>query len=140
MAGADTGALIDHVPGLTPVIKNWSFWCCCCCSEDRNLVLSSDCFLAPEVSATLSVSFLGVEVTNVATAAAAALLSLPAVFRHCNITAPSPFMDSLLLGGPGVATELLTLMLLLLKFHGESNPKLEEGVGGEKGNLRSGVG
>lgn len=107
MAGTDPGAFMSHVPGAIPVIKPIPGDLVLLGGEHSTLS-PLNCFLGLE--AELSVSPLGVEVASAPT-----LLSLEAgpVLWYCNTPDASPTRDSLL-GGPGVATELLTLILLLL--------------------------
>ena len=76
-------------------------------------LVPSDCFSVAESPEFSALPFLlGVEVDIAAVLSAAA-----EPFKHWSIPAPSDSV--LLLGGPGVGAELLTLMLLLLIFQGE---------------------
>lgn len=105
MAGEDPGTLMSQVPGVIPVIKptlgDLSALVALLGGE-RVTFSSLDRFLGLEPAAVLSVSFLGVNVASVP-----ALLSVEAE----PTTLTSPTRDPLL-GGPGVATELPTLILL----------------------------
>lgn len=125
--GGAPGTLTTQVPGVIPVNKlpppppgDLSVVLLTPLGGERVTFSPLDCFLGLE-----SVLFLGVDVASTSE------LFSPEPEPECIV---SPTRDSLL-GGPGVATELLTLILLLL-YHGDGSPRLE-GVGGENGNLRS---
>ena len=125
--GGAPGTFTTHVPGVIPIIKpptppgDLSMVLLARLGGERVTFSPPDCFLG-----LASGLFLGVDVASTS--------ELFSVEAEPERTA-SPTRDSLLGGPPGVATELLTLMLLLL-YHGDGNPMLE-GVGGENGNLKS---